>query len=154
VIINTRVMERHADRVLVVVVAAMVALSALVVALAATRSPAQLDPRSPEGTVQAYLRAVLDGDHEAAVRYLDPASGCDIGDLDRTGRVQPTRVALTSTHVDGSSARVRVELTTGAGDGPFGSGYQETTTFRLTRSSTGWLLTGSPWPLFDCAGGL
>ena len=63
-----------------------------------------LDPRSPEATVQAYLRAVFDGDHEAAVRYLDPAGGCDIGDLDRTGRTQPTRVALTSSHVDGSTA--------------------------------------------------
>jgi hypothetical protein len=152
VIINTRAMERHADRILMVVVAAMVALSALVVALAAARSPAQLDPRSPEGTVQAYLRAVLDGNHETAARYLDPASGCDIGDLDGMGRTHPTRVALASSHVDGSNARVRVELTLGA-DGPFGSGYRETTTFRLNRPDADWLLTGTPWPLFDCTGG-
>jgi hypothetical protein len=49
---------------------------------------------------------------------------------------------------------VQVELTMGGGDGPFGSGYRETATFQLTRAGSGWLLTGSPWPLFDCAGGV
>jgi hypothetical protein len=152
VITNTRGMERLANRILVIVVAAMIALSALVVALAATRSPTQLDSRSPEGVVQAYLRAVLDGDHGAAARYLDPDGGCDAADLDQAGRPGPVRAALTRSVVDGPRAQVEVELTMGSA--PFGSGYRETSTFQLTRSGAGWLLTGSPWPLFDCTGGL
>jgi hypothetical protein len=153
VIINTRAMERLANRVLVVVVAAMVAMSALVLALAADRSPARLDPRVPEGVVQAYLQAVVDRDNDAAARYLDPAGGCDAADLDRTGPVAPVRATLTRSVVEGSSARVEVELTRGS-DSPLDSGYREASTFQLTRSGTGWVLTGSPWPLFDCAGGV
>ena len=42
------------------------------VAVALVREPAQLDPNTPEGTVQVYLQALSDGDYEGAFAVLDP----------------------------------------------------------------------------------
>ena len=49
------------------------------VAVALVREPAQLDPNTPEGTVQVYLQALSDGDYEGAFAVLDPEfyEGCD-----------------------------------------------------------------------------
>ena len=34
--------------------------------------------------------------------------------------------------------------------GPFGGAESENQTFRLTRSAGTWLISGIPWPLFEC----
>ena len=52
-------------------VGAAVLIVALV-AVALVREPAQLDPNTPEGTVQVYLQAISDGDYEGAFAVLDP----------------------------------------------------------------------------------
>lgn len=142
------------NRILAIVVGAMVVLAAVVVVLSANRSTAQLEPGSPEAAVQTYLTGVTEGDYAAAADVLDPAGSCDVDDLDRAGRLESARAYLVDSQVDGDTARVSVEVTVPeGGGGPFDTtDYSETHSFRLTRSGDDWRLTGTPWPLYDCEG--
>lgn len=139
------------NRILAIVVGAMVVLAAAVVVLSANRSTAEYDAGSPEGTVQAYLRAVTTGDYAEAATLLDPAGDCDVEDLDRAGTPGSARAYLVGSETEGATATVNVEVTMSSG-GPFDTESAETHLYRLTRSGGDWLLTGTPWPLYFCEG--
>lgn len=140
------------NRVLMLLVGAILAVAVVAAVLSATRSPAAYDPDSPEGTVQAYLEAALQGDNEEAAGYFAADSGCDAEDLDRAHVTDSARVVLVDTDVEGDRARVDVEVAYSSG-GPFDtSEYTEDQTFRLARAGQQWELTGTPWPLFGCGG--
>lgn len=140
------------NRILAIVVGAMVVLAAVVVVLSANRSTADYDPGTPEGTVQAYLRAVTTGDYAEAATFLDPTGRCDVEDLDRAGSPDSARAYLVRTRVEGDTATVTVEVTLPSGAPLDTAGYSETHLFRLTRSGGDWRLTGTPWPLYSCEG--
>lgn len=129
----------------------MVVLAAVVLLFSANRSTANLDPGTPEGVVQSYLTAVLEGDYVEAARHLDPSSGCDVEDLDRMGTVEPARAVLVDSQVNGDTARLTVRVTMTAG--PFeAEEFSENHIFRLTRTGQDWKLSGTPWPLYGCEG--
>src|SRR5688572_24843157 len=65
------------ERVLAVVVGIIVVIAAVAAVVASRRDAVVYDADTPEGAVQAYLRAVIDDDHDAADAYLDPAADCD-----------------------------------------------------------------------------
>lgn len=139
-------------RVLAGLVAAVVILAVVVAVLNETRSPMTVEPGSPEATVQEYVEAVLDRDHDRAAAYLDPGGACDIEDLDNQNYVdRDARVELVDSIVRSGAARVIVRITTPSG-GPVPNFLDEEVTFRLSQDDGSWVLTGSPWPMFDCAG--
>lgn len=144
-------MSTRQDRVLGTVVGGVVALAVAAAFLASTRATTTWDDTTPEGAVQGYLSAVLDGDTQRAAGYLSAESPCDIEDLDRVTVPDPARIDLVDTVVDEQSARVVVDLAP-SDNGPLDTFPAETHTFRLTRSGQGWLLVGRPWPLYDCGG--
>ena len=74
------------ERVLAVVVGIIVVIAAVAAVVASRRDAVVYDADTPEGAVQAYLRAVIDDDHDAADAYLDPAADCDWADAGRVGR--------------------------------------------------------------------
>jgi hypothetical protein len=137
------------NRVLGIVVAAFVVVALVAVALAASRPATTFAPGTPEAAVQGYLTAVLSSDSEKAAGYLAPDSRCGIDDLDRAGVADSARVSLVDSTGDGDTARVRVRVSFSSG-GPFGGADSENQTFRLTRSTGTWLISGIPWPLFEC----
>lgn len=141
----------RSGRALGIVIGALVVLAAVAAVIASLRPAPRWDVSTPQGTVQAYLSAVVDGDAARAAGFLDPAGSCGASDLDRVGDVRIGRVDLVATHVDGASARVEVAVTAPADD-PLGGSVPESHTFRLTRSSAGWRLVGIPWPLYTCGG--
>jgi hypothetical protein len=135
--------------VLAIVVGLVVLVIVLVGVLATNRSVADHDLTTPEGVVQAYVAAVVDGDHQAAADLLSPGSECDVTDLDSSYVPELDRVVLLDTEVDGDRARVYVE--TVVAEGPFGAfDYRERHSFLLERSGTGWRIAGQPWPLYEC----
>ena len=143
----------HPNRILSIVVGAVVVLGLAAVIVAATRPAPEIDVSTPEGVVQAYLQDVFEGDEEAAVAWIDPASGCDASDLGRAFTSQSARVVLVDTNLTGSTARVEVKMTY-TGGGPFdASEYSEQQQFELRGSGVSWLITGEPWPMFYCGGG-
>lgn len=148
---NTGAMGSRANRTLAMVVGGIVVLAVVAAIFSATRPATSFDQATPQGTVQAYLRAVFKGDHEEAARFLDPAGSCDVEDLDRNGTVDSPRVVLRETSTQADSSRVTVRVVRSSEGGPFDT-YEATEdhTYRLTRSGGRWVLTGTPWPLYDC----
>ena len=148
---NTGVMASGPNRVLAAVVGVVVLLAAIAGVVAANRTAPSLDPSTPEGVVQEYLKAVLDGDYPAAAKLLSSSSGCDLADVSSVSVSRSARIVLEDTVVDGDTAVVTVDVTEGADSGPFGdSGYSHTERITVERDGGAWKISGSPWLLYPC----
>ena len=142
-------MSKSPNRVLTIIIGLVIAAVAIVSILSTTRSTVVISPTTPAGAVQVYLKAVLDGKNAEAAKILSPDSVCKITDLDRVYVVNTPRVDLVSSMIQGITAEVRVKVEIPSG-GPFGDFMTEDHTFRLVNSGGTWLLTGIPWPLYNC----
>ena len=140
-------MGRQANIVFAVVAGLVVALGVAAWIVSAVREPTQLEPGSPEATVQAFLRAVTDDDDDALIRLLDPELGCS-APLDKSYDPGGFSWALISSKPTGDSATVEIEITQ-YGDGPLDS-WSHRQVFDLVRFDNDWLVTGSPWPYLGC----
>ncbi|WP_173921611.1 hypothetical protein [Agromyces sp. Marseille-P2726] len=138
------------DRTLIVILCVIGALVVIALIVVFTRgAPAQLDASSPEGVVQRYATAVIDGDEDAAMEYLVPelADSCERVDPG----VRDLRVTLDSTAEREDTADVRVLISISYDGGLFGSSdYEEEGTFDLVADDGGWLIESAPWPLTIC----
>ncbi|MET0933046.1 MAG: hypothetical protein ABWX56_04995 [Mycetocola sp.] len=132
--------------ILLSVIAVLVIVSLIVVF---TRGDAELlDESTPEGVVQRYSMAVIDGDDDAAVDYLTSAARDQCGTIDNTVS-DDVRVTLISTNLRDESADVTVQVSTHEG-GAFGSEYSYEEDFRLVRDRGDWLIESAPWSLTVC----
>jgi hypothetical protein len=111
---------------------------------------AELDAGTPEGVVQRYSQAVVDGDVRTALTYLVPevAEDCDRTPLGS----EDIRLTLLETTERDETARVRVLIVTVYGTGPLGADEYETEdAFDLVKVDDEWLIETSPWQLAVCA---
>ncbi len=144
-------MARRTSVVLGSAVAGIVVLAGVAGVVAVGTSGSEVDPSTPTGVVQAYLRAIADGEVDTAVGWLAPDGPCTFDDLSRSYLPTSLRAVLGSTSGSEDRQVVSVEITEGSGGDLFGSdGYGHTERFVLERSADGWVLTGTPWPMFDC----
>lgn len=144
-------MTSHPNRVLAIVVGVVVVVAVVAGVLSATRTAPDYDRGTPAGVVQAYLSAVIDGDNHAASRFLAAESPCEITDLDRAYVPDDVRIVLRDTRVDGATAQVAVDVVMSSGDLLGEPEHSEKHTFRLSKAGGGWLVTGVPWPMYDCS---
>lgn len=142
-------MNKSPNRVLAIVIGLIIIAVTIVVVLSSTRSAVVIDRATPAGSVQVYLKAVLAGKNAEAAKMLSPESICTITDIDRVYIVNTSRVLLVESTTEGTTAEVRVRIEIPSGS-PLGDFATEDHTFRLVNSGGTWLLTGIPWPLFDC----
>jgi hypothetical protein len=141
------------NRVLFGVVGGVIVVAAVAVLVAALRPAPEYDPASPEGTVQAYLQSLLEGDEEQALAYLDPETGCNVSEVRSAWVPSAVRVVLVSTDTAQDEAKVEVRIIESSRSGPFDSyEFSREEEFSLRRDGDGWLITGEPWPLFFCRG--
>lgn len=144
----------HPPRPLVWILAGVVAAGLIVAAvLGALRDPAPLDPGTPEGVVQVYLQAVLDGDVTTARNLLsqDLAENCSVQDLRDSWVPEGVTASLGDVRHLRDEVEVEVRLRTVAGPPPFGAGGQETTEFfTLIEVAGEWRIDGATWPVHDC----
>ncbi|MEA1902521.1 MAG: hypothetical protein U9N56_03235 [Actinomycetota bacterium] len=123
------------------------------VAIALNREPVQLDPNTPEGTVQAYLQAIGDSDYDAAFELLDPEEyeGCSPADLATSvNRGEPFTAVFDTENIEkvgNDTTLVPVRMQFGS-TGPFGNGWTQWETFILTDRTGSWLITEEAWPYF------
>lgn len=141
---------RGPNRVLLLALAAVALVATLAGVVIAQRSGPGYDPATPEGTVQAYLDAVLHGDADRAARLLAPGSPCAVADLDRAALPVDVRVTLREVRVTGDTARVDLDAALRSGDLFGGTETFEQHVLRLARHDGTWLLTGEPWPAARC----
>lgn len=140
--------DQRSRTILVLVATLSVALVGVAVALA-LRSPARLDPATPEGAAQGFFQAVLDGDEDAALGYVTEtlARRCGTGGM-RYAAPDDASVVIMHSTVAGGTAELEVEITETRGAGPFGIGtdaFDETVV--LERHGDRWLISQVPWPL-------
>lgn len=143
-------MTTQPNRVLLVVVALVAVVAVVAGVLLATRHEPRYDRGTPAGVVQAYLSAVIAGDNQQAAGLLAPDSPCDLTDLDRAQAPDDVRVVLRATEVRSGTARVEVDMVMSSGDLLGGTEQVERHTFQLTRPDQAWLITGMPWPMYEC----
>lgn len=142
-------MNKSPNRVLAVIVGLIILLVALVAVISSTRSPLVINKANPTWAVQSYLKAVLSGRNADAAKMISPESECTVADVDRTYVVENSRVVLLGSTTNGNTAEVHVRVEFPMND-PFGDSSTEDHVFRLTDSNGNWLLTGIPWPLYNC----
>lgn len=139
------------NRILALLVGVVVVLAGVAGTVVANRSTPTLDLNTPEGTVQAYLQAVVDGDSATAADLLSPSSDCEASDVASAYAPSSARIVLERTTGDADRAVVTVDITEGSGDGPFGgSGYSHSERLAVEREDGVWKITGAPWPLYSC----
>jgi hypothetical protein len=143
------------DRTLIVILGVIGALVIVALIVVFTRGEAvPLDESTPEGVVQRYSAAVIEGDEDAAIGYLAP----ELGDsCNRVGLAsgEGVRVTHVSTTERDDTADVRVLIVTSYDGGLFGSSeYEEEVDFDLVKAGDRWLIESTPWQLAVCTGGL
>jgi hypothetical protein len=141
------------DRTLVAILSAIALLVVVALAVVFTRgAPEVLDESRPEGVVQRYSTAVINGDTATANSFLtESAKSVCRGYYDSGPR--PVRVVLISTTERDDSALVRVSLVSSGGGGPFGPAeYEMEDRFSLVKSVGTWRIEQAPYQLVSCTG--
>lgn len=141
--------QGRANSVLALIVAVALLLVSVSLFLNSNRDETSLSPSTPEGVVQLYLKAIIEGKHDVAASYFVSTSNCEASDIDRAYISDTLRVNLVSSEISGNSAYVKIDANESSGD-IFDSGYTQSHTYRLMRESGNWRLEGIPWPLWDC----
>ncbi len=139
-------MRARPTTVLAIVAALVVALALIAAIVSNGRERPQLDASTPEGVVQLYISALFDDDIAAAVKYLDPANGCT-DSVPEAYLPDTVRIAVVTSETTNQSARVEVEIDEGSG---FDGSWSHQESFTLRSESGTWLITGEPWPLYEC----
>lgn len=137
------------NRILLLIATLSLILVTVSAILTANRDEIKLSPSTPEGVVQLYLKAIIEGKNDQAASYFSKDSKCDASDIDRAYVSDSLRVNLVSSSIESNSAYVKIDANTGS-NGPFDDGYTESHTYRLTRDIGSWRIEGIPWPLWDC----
>src|SRR5690625_2584129 len=128
-------------------------IAAIIAARVASRDHStQWPPDAAETTVHTYVQAVVDQDYAAARRTMVPALACSVEHFDQSNYPQATAISLFQAATQADRATVTVEIGS-YGDLLFDT-FVHQEQFELIQGETGWLITGSPWPVYICAGEL
>lgn len=139
------------DRTLLAVLIAVGLLVVIALAVVLARSAVRetFDEATPEGVVQRYAQAVIDGDDDAAAEYL--AARADECKYYYEDTSVDRRLTFRSSDISGGNATVSVTVSTSYGGVPFTS-YQSSydTEFRLTKVDGTWLIKTAPYEFISC----
>jgi hypothetical protein len=148
----------NSNRWLVVIGGTIIALmlvSVITVVTGSSRRATTYASDTPEGAVERYVQAVLDGDFGAARAYFMPslAGRCNVEryrwDLDSTsGSSTSWRVSITDAkELTSGQTRVALRVTRVTVTPPFGvDEYSRDATFHLQQRDGHWLMTSATWP--------
>lgn len=141
------------DRILIAILSAIALLVIVALAVVFTRgAPQPLDESTPQGVVQRYSTAVIDGDTAAATSHLTPSAKSRCTGF-RDGGPLPTRVVLISATERDNTALVKVSVVNSNSGGPFGpSEYEMEDRFSLVKTDGTWLIDQVPYQFLVCTG--
>ncbi|MGH8873599.1 MAG: hypothetical protein ACRDWS_16690 [Acidimicrobiia bacterium] len=124
-----------------------VAVVVVLVVIGLNREPAQFDPDTPEGTVQLYIGALVDGDFGTAASFW-ATDGCTPASVEPTGGVPDISASLVRVDDTGSDVTVVIGITENLAD-PMGGLYEHEEWFWLVRQDDGWKIRQPSWPYND-----
>jgi hypothetical protein len=117
------------------------------VAIGLNREPEQFDPSTPEGTVQSYMAALVDGDFETAAEFW-AADGCMPRSIEPTGGAPDVAATLVSVDGNDEDSTVVIGITDNAAD-PVDGIYEYQEWFTLVKEKDGWKIRQPSWPYYD-----
>ncbi|MBT5773431.1 MAG: hypothetical protein HOH95_03540 [Dehalococcoidia bacterium] len=135
----------------IAVAIAAIVVASVVVALTLGDTETVFDPGTPEATVQAYFRAIQDGDAEAsAALFTAELQGrCSTEELRRSYQHQEDfSVRIRDTTVRMGVTEIDVRIAISGGDSPFGNGYDMDQLILLVQEDGEWRIMESPWPSY------
>lgn len=147
---NTTQTPQRPNRILLIVVAVAV-LAIVATVILSGRPPQQLDPGTPEATVQTFVQAAIDRDFLVAESQLSTTLTADCRTQLRQAWIEDSvRVTLDDVLVDGDTATVYANVQSGSG-GLFDS-YRGSSdnAFSLIREDGEWRITQPGWPYLYC----
>jgi hypothetical protein len=112
-----------------------------------TRGPAEFDPATPEGTIQVYIGALVDGDFDTAASLWDE-DGCIPSSTIPSGGAPDASASLVRVEGSDIEATVVVRLTENPRD-PLGGLYEREEWFTLIRRGDSWRIRQPSWPYYD-----
>ncbi|HYJ24841.1 MAG TPA: hypothetical protein VE027_07550 [Acidimicrobiia bacterium] len=127
-------------------VVGVVAVVALVL-IGLNREPQQFDPESPEGAVQSYIAALVDGDFETASSFWAEGD-CVPASIEPTGGAPDISATLVSVDGDDEDATVVIAITDNTTD-PLDGIYESQEWFTLVNEADGWKIRQLSWPYYD-----
>ena len=134
--------ERKLPGWLLPVAGALVVLA--LVAAGLLRETPELDPSTPEGTVQAYLQAVFAGDQERAAEYTDGECEPNLGPA---VPVEGISAALVRVEGNDNQRTVFVKLSQPSPD-PIGGLSEWEEWFNLISNDGRWVIQQPAWPYY------
>lgn len=143
--------KTSSNQVLRTIVFLLLLLLAISILLTNLRVEKNISSATPEGVVQKYLTALLEGKNDRAAAFYVLESNCDASDIDRTFFDKSLRAVLEESSIEGDVAYVKVNLTSDS-SGIFQNGLIDERTFRLKLQKNKWRIDGIPWPLWECDG--
>jgi hypothetical protein len=111
------------------------------------REPEQLDPDTPEGTVQSYIAALSAGDFETASSYWSH-DGCIPESIEPTQGAPDVSATLVRVEGGDDDATVVIGITDNAVD-PVNGIYEYQEWFNLVRQDGEWRILQPSWPYYD-----
>ncbi len=117
------------------------------VAIGLNREPAQFDPSTPQGTVQLYIAALVDGDFETAASFWADDS-CIPESSEPTGGAPDISATLVSVDGIDDESTVVIGITDNSSD-PMNGLYEYEEWFTLVRGEDGWKIRQPSWPYYD-----
>ncbi len=127
----------------VVGVGAVIAL----VLIGLNREPEQYDPESPEGVVQSYIAALVDGDFETAATFWAEGD-CLPASIEPTGGAPDISATLVSVDGGDDEATVVIGITDNTTD-PLNGIYEFEEWFTLVNQDDAWKIRQLAWPYWD-----
>ena len=119
----------------------------VLVLIGLNREPEQYDPESPEGAVQAYIAALVDGDFETAASFWAEGD-CLPGSIEPTGGAPDISASLVSVDGNDDEATVVIAITDNTTD-PLNGIYEFEEWFTLVNGDDGWKIRQLAWPYWD-----
>lgn len=122
------------------------------VAISQSQSPETIDPATPEGAVQSYVRSVIDEDWVLAESHFTTALAERCSYSDAVGRRTEdiARVSIDNVSISDDSAVVSVVMTHSDDDPLSTSTWEEDVVFALVPEDGSWRLDEVVWPYFGC----
>jgi len=128
---------------------AAVAAVVILVAIGLNREPAEFDPDTPEGTVQAYIAALVEGDFETAASFWSE-EGCAPSSIEPTRGAPDISATLIRADEGDDEATVVIQITENVSD-PVSGIYEYQEWFSLVRRADAWQIRQPSWPYYDQA---